>query len=46
MDHPQEYFDFVCGRLAFASGSYWMLINFGDSSQWYRLGLGFYWKIR
>jgi len=45
MTKAREYFDFVLGRLAFAGGSYWMLIKFEDGSQWCRIGLGFYWKI-
>lgn len=44
--NAKQYFDFTIGRIGFASGSYWALIPFEDGSRWYRIGLGFYWRLR
>lgn len=42
---PAQYFDFIFGRLAFAGGSYWKLMDFEDGSRWFRIGFGFYWML-
>jgi len=41
---PEEYFDFVLGRIGFAGGSYWALMDFKDGTRWFKIGFGFYWR--
>jgi len=40
----EDYFNFVIGRLGFAFGSTWILMDFKDGTRWHSIGLGFYWR--
>lgn len=42
---PSEYFEWRLGRLAFALGSPWKLVNFDSGDRYFRLGLAFYWRL-